>query len=303
MTADTNYGVADAIFIDTVYAGGGALGGAPTKLLERVLTQGTDTLVALDEMISADFPQLIPETNRDKDIEGTLYPAKAVGIRVPPLVGRRLSYLQTDNLYDIAISGTYGAIPTTFTWANDNAINQKDSFGCWIDQLILHSKVGDPGYIFQDATIGGRNNGAGTITMIAFQTGSRATFADINKANTVFDAKTADTLVINEIKMTITNTLEKDKSYGLGDAYIQNPVLLGREVMVEIWCLERDSNTWRADCENLTRQLIDSTIVWSTFLTSTMTNLEPVDHNENMVKNGLKQHYYKFQSGVGFTIA
>ena len=304
MGTDSNDGVADAHFVDTAYAGGGANGGAPDALDENTLTQGTDTLIALDELISADFPKLDPAKNRDKDISGTLYLQKSNVTHIPPLLGSRLSYLQTGDLFDIAISGSYNAIPTTFTWPHDNAINQKDAFGCWIEQLILHGKTGEPGYTFQDAKIGCRNIKAGTITMIAFNSSALATFGNIDRTNTVFDAITAASLVINEIKLTIQNEIKQDDQvYGIGDTKIQRPTLLGRTVLVEIWCIDRASNTWRADIENNTTQLIDATIVWSSFLTVTMANLEPIDHQENMVKNGMTQHYYKFQSGVGFTIA
>jgi hypothetical protein len=304
MPTDSNDGVGDAIFIDTAYAGGGANGGAPDALDENTLTQGTDTLVALDELISANFPKLMPLKKRDKDITGTIYIAKSKVTQIPPLQGQRLSYLQTDDLFDIAISGAYSAIPTTFTWPNDNAINQKDAFGCWIDQLILHGKTGDPGFTFQDAKISCRNTAVGTITMIGFNSSALATFGNIDKTNTVIDAITAASLVINEIKLTIQNEIKQDDQvYGVGDPKIQRPSLLGRVVMVEIWCIDRASNTWRADIENTTTQLIDATIVWSDFLTVTMTNLEPIDHAENIVKNGMTQHYYKFESGVGFTIA
>ena len=135
---------------------------------------------------------------------------------------------------------------------------------------------------------------------VAFQSGAKGYAGG---SSGTYDGKTSAALVVNKTTITITNTIEEDKSYGLGDNAIQQPVLLKREVTIEISHLLEASNTWAADARNETEQLTDHTIVCHTTLTATMTNLFVETTNTDNNEHGVKLHTALFKSGVGFTIA
>lgn len=286
----------NAVLIDVDYAEGATAGAA---LSETSLTQGVDTLVALDDQITVTYPTALPEREAQKGLGAGLYPNAMGTTLLNPGTGIINCWLQTDDWYDIAISGTFGGLPTTFTWHTDNGVEELDHFGCWVEKLVITVEKGKPTY--QEVTIRSRSWKAGNaMTKVTFNSSAKAY---MENASATIDSLTSANLVINKMVITITNEIEMDKSFGIGDNSIQYPAILGRVVEVEIWHLKKASNTWAADARNETAQLVDITAVLHTTLTSTMTNLNPIATNTDDNSQGIKQNYAKFRSGVGFTIA
>lgn len=295
---DTSEGIWDAYIAEVNYGGGGNAG---ARLAETSLVQGTDTLVAFDDTIAFIAPTPIPEREAQKGLGAGLYPNKMDTKMVPMGSGNRYCWLQTDDLYDLAISGAaINAIPTSFVWHTDNGIEELDHFGCVIPTLEIVHQVGKPSY--QNAKIMSRSWKAGNaMDKVSYQSGAKTYMQNVSAT---IDSHTSANLNIQKIVQRIENVLEfGDIAYGLGDNKIQYPSLKARNVTLEIWYTERDSNTWAADERNETVQLIDATIVHASFLTSTMTNLNVIQTNIHENKHGIRQHYAKFYSGVGFTIA
>ena len=290
----------NAIMADTAYAGGGAEGGAPTALLERPLKQGTDSLVAVDDQITVTYPTALPEREAQYGLGAGLYPNVMGTIKLPPGTGTINCWLQSDDWFDLAISGTFGALMTTFTWHTDNGEEELDHFGCWVEKLVITLEKGKAS--LQEVTIRSRSWSAAGLgmTKVAFGTGAKGFMED---ASATIDAHTSANLVVNKLVITITNTVELEKSYGIGDNSIQQPVLLNRDVTVDVAHLLEDSNTWAADARHETAQLVDITVVCHTTLTATMTNLVVESTNTDENEHGIKLHTALFRSGVGFTIA
>jgi len=290
----------NAIILDTAYAGGGAYGGAPTALDENVLVQGTDTLLAVDDQITVTYPTALPEREAQYGLGAGLYPNAMNTIKLPPGTGMINSWLQTDDWFDLAISGAFGTLMTTFTWHTDNGEEELDHFGCWVEKLVITIEKGKP--TLQEVTIRSRSwsaAGAG-MTKVAYQTSAKGVAGD---ASGTYDAHTSANLVVNKTVITIDNTIEEEKSYGIGDNSIQQPILLKRKVTVDISHLQEDTNTWAADARNETAQLVDITVVCHSTLTATMTNLVVESTNTDENEHGIKLHTALFRSGVGFTIA
>ena len=289
----------NAIILDTgtdKYAMGGSGGDA---LDETSLIQGTDTLIAQDDQITVTYPTAIPEREAQHGLGAGLYPNAMATTKIPPGQGVINCWLQTDDWFDLAISGSFGALMTTFTWHTDNGVEELDHFGCWVEKLVITIEKGKP--TLQEVTIRSRSWKAGNaMTKVAYGTGAKAM---MNNASGTFDALTSANLVVNRCVITITNTVEMEKSYGIGDNSIQHPALISRDVTVEIDHFKKASNTWAADARNETAQLVDITIVAHSTLTITMENLNPESTNTDENTHGIKQHNCLFRSGVGFTIA
>ncbi|GAG66925.1 unnamed protein product, partial [marine sediment metagenome] len=158
----------NAILADTAYAGGGAYGGAPIALQENVLVQGTDTMTAVDDQITVKYPTALPEREAQYGLGAGLYPNKMDTIKIPPGTGTINCWLQTDDWYDLAISGAFGTIMTTFTWHTDNGEEELDHFGCWVEKLVITLEKNKPS--LQEVTIRSRSwsaAGAG-MTKVAY---------------------------------------------------------------------------------------------------------------------------------------
>lgn len=287
----------NAIINDAHYAGGGNSGAV---LSETVLVQGTDTLVAVDDQITFKAPTALPEREAQYGIGAGLYPNKMGTVKIPPGTGIINSWLQTDDWFDLAISGAFGTLMTTFTWHTDNGAEELDHFGCWVEKLVITMENGKPS--LQEVTIRSRSwSAAGAaMTKVAYHSSAKGY---MHNATGTYDTHTHINLVVNKVVITITNTIEEEKSYGIGDNCIQHPVLKGRDVTVDISHLKEDSNTWDADARNETEQLVDITQVCHSTLTATMTNLVVEATNADEVEHGIKLHTALFRSGVGFTIA
>ena len=287
----------NAILADVHYAGGGNSGAA---LSETVLVQGTDTMAAVDDQITVTYPTAIPAREAQKGLGAGLYPNKMDTVKLSPGTGIINSWLQTDDWFDLAISGTFGALMTTFTWHTDNGEEEVDHFGCWVEKLVITLEKGKPS--LQEVTIRSRSwSVAGAaMTKVAFQSGAKG--YSQNSSATI-DALTSVNLVVNKIVITIMNAIEEEKGYGLGDNSIQKPLLLSRDVTVAVDHLEEASNTWAADARHETAQLVDITVVCHTTLTATMANLVVKSTNTDDNEHGIKLHSVLFESGVGFTIA
>jgi len=287
----------NAILKDVNYAGGGNSGAV---LSETVLVQGTDTMAAVDDTITATYPTAIPEREAQKGVGAGLY-ANAMGTTsIPPGQGTINAWLQTNNWFDYAISGSFGALMDTFTWHSDNGEEEVDHFGCWVEKLVITLEKGKPS--LQEVTIRSRSwsVAGGAMDKVAFTASAKGY---MENASATIDALTSANLVVNKIVLTITNTVETEKSYGIGDNSIQYPALIARDVTVEVSHLKEAANTWAADARNETAQLVDITIIAHTTLTITMANLNPIATNTDEISHGIKQHTVNFKDGVGFTIA
>jgi len=287
----------NAIIHDAHYAGGGNSGAA---LSETVLVQATDTLLAVDNQITVKFPTALPEREAQYGIGAGLYPNCMDTIKIPPGTGVINCWLQTDDWYDLAISGAFGTLMTTFTWHTDNGAEELDHFGCWVEKLVITLEKNKP--TLQEVTIRSRSWSAAGVgmTKVAFNSSAKGL---AGSSSGTYDAHTSANLVVNKTIITITNEVEEEKSYGIGDNKIQQPILLKRDVTVAVDHLLEDSNTWDADARNETEQLTDHTIVCFTTLTATMTNLIVESTNADDIEHGVKLHTALFRSGVGFTIA
>ena len=264
------------------------------------MVQGTDTLTAVDDQITVTYPTAPPERESQYGLGAGLYPNKMGTTSITPGTGMINCWLQTDDWYDYAISGSFGELMDTFTWHTDNAEEELDHFGCWVEKLVITLEKKKPSY--QEVTIRSRSwSAAGAaMTKVTFHSGAKGYMQNVSAT---IDSLTSANLVVNKIVITITNTVEEEKSYGLGDNSIQHPVLLKREVTVEVDHFKEASNTWASDVRNETEQLVDITVVCHTTLTSTMTNLVVETTNTDENEHGIKQHTVLFRSGVGFTIA
>jgi len=291
----------NAIFDDaTYYAGGGAA--AAAALDEVSLIQDTDTLVAVDDQIAVTYPTAIPEREAQRGIGAGLY-ANAMGTtKIPHGLGTINSWLQTANWFDKAISGTFGTLMDTFTWHTDNAEEELDHFGCWVEKYVLTLEKGKPS--LQEITPASRSWKAGNaMTKVAFTSSAKFYMSDVNKTTTVFDSHLASALIINKIVLTITNDVEKELSYGLGDNKIQKPILASRTVTVDISYLELNANTWAADARNETVQLVNIDIVPFAGHLIDLNNMYCLSTNTDETTHGIKQHNATFKDGVGFAIA
>ena len=266
---------------------------------EVKLIQGTDTLIAQDDQITATYPTAIPEREAQKGIGAGLYMNAMGTTQLPPGQGSISCWLQTDDWFDLAISGSFGAIMSTFTWHTDNGEEEVDHFGCWVEKLVITLEKGKA--TLQEVTIRSRSWKTGNaMTKVAFGSGAKGY---MENASATIDALTSANLVISRLVLTIENTVETEKSYGIGDNSIQKPVLVSREVTVAIDHLEEASNTWAADARHETAQLVDITAILHSTLTATMTNLYVEFTNTDEIAHGIKLHTATFRSGVGFTIA
>ncbi len=287
----------NAYLIDIHYAGGGNSGAA---LAENVIVQGTDTLIACDDQITVTYPTAQPEREAQYGLGAGLY-ANAMGtIKIPPGTGSINGWLQTDNWFDLAISGSFGSLMDTFTWHTDNGEEEVDHFGCWVEKLVIKFAAGAP--TLQEVTIRSRSwSVAGSaVTKVAFASSAKSYMENVSAT---IDSLTSANLIINSGTLTITNTVELEKSYGIGDNKIQYPALISRTVNLEIGHFNEASNTWAADARNETVQLIDATLILHSTLTVAMTNLLVESTNTDENEHGVKQHTASFKDGVGFTIA
>ena len=161
----------NAIILDTS-AANYAMGGSGGSALEEVkLIQGTDTLIAQDEQITAIYPTAIPEREAQKGIGAGLYMNAMGTTQLPPGQGSISCWLQTDDWFDLAISGSFGAIMSTFTWHTDNGEEEIDHFGCWVEKLVITLEKGKAS--LQEVTIRSRSWKTGNaMTKVAFGTGA-----------------------------------------------------------------------------------------------------------------------------------
>lgn len=281
------------------YAMGGSGG---TALGEVSLIQDTDTLVAVDDQITVTFPTAIPERETQRGLGAGLYPNKMGTTSIPPGQGSINCWLQTDDWYDKAISGAFNTIMDTFTWHTDNGEEELDHFGCWVEKYVLTLEKGKAS--LQEITPRSRSWKAGNaMTKVAFTASDKFYMEDLNSATTLIDGLSAATLVINKIVLTITNTVELEKSYGLGDNKIQQPRLTMRDVTVEVFHLVESTNTWAADARNETRQLGNIDIVPFAGHTIDLNNLFAESTNTDENEHGIKLHSVIFRAGDGFAIA
>lgn len=283
--------------------GGGMAGAA---LAEVSPTTGSLTLS--DRIVSAVITPAGPNREEQYELGSDLFPTSIETIGYGPGELAVKTLLQTDDMYDVAISGTKGAIPTTLCWHFDNGMIEFDLFGCYVKSIEF--TVTSKTLTLQTVTFGYRSlKIGGAVTEIGYQTGAISTPCLVS---CTIDAITSANLIINSLTQIITNEYIGDElMYGLGDCYLQKPALNKRFISISISYLILSSNTWGAlttspatnDYFNATAQMFNASIVWHTTLTSTMTNITGEGDNSGSNEKGIRVHEQSFKQGAACTIA
>lgn len=298
MTKTTN-DMAIAFHLETTNycSGNGTTKNSPTELIASDLSAVARVLK---------FNPGIPKPVRTdiKNLTDGLYPSLSPVTHVGQGDGGLQTYLQDDTVYDLAINGDMGSIPNSADCRYNDGDGEKDVYGGLISELKLSVKT--QSLVLQDITLKtAQAKTTGTTPIVGGIPAYLSSAIALQKGvSAVLDGITSENLIIQSITQTISNTFLEDDGRGIDSEYIMNPVLMSREVKVDIECTELASNTWLSDELNATTQLVDITIVWSSFLTSTMTNMRISVTNQSEIDEvGLIKRKYSFISGPGFTIA
>jgi len=303
-----NFWLADAA--EAAYAAGGGTGGGTSAFDEKALQQAD--LLAIDRVIGCSV--IPPKLQKEEkfDLGSNMAPSSVETKAVDHGILTLTQYLQSDDNYDLSISATnQGSLGTSRAFHIYNGITHKDLFGCQLQSLDIVSLTKDITVQISIWFFRKMKDGS-SLTEQAYTSSAISIYNDVSAT---INAITSTSLNINMIKETITNDIDvSTKAYTIGDLYIRNPAIKGRTVDLEIDYRTRSTNIWGAfhtfvasALELIDATFFDATIVWGSFLTSTLTNItihkdSPTNSGEYPA-SGFLDHKARFMKGVGFTIA
>ena len=287
-----------------------ASGGGAVVLGETLLLQGDLSAVDRVTSIEIEYAALEEEEEYDVGNDGGLYPDAIQALGKGPGKVTYISYLQTDDHYDNAISGNIGEIGISECHHVYLGSKHLEFFGCVV---LSHKNEAVAKKVTKQTTVylfRNQKNGS-ALTKVAYNVSAVSTFVNVSFT---IDAHTSANLKAHKITQMITNTrLENEDAFCLGDEAIQLPALIKREVITDIGYKVRDSNTWTAAFtdvgsadELIAATYFDGSIIWHTTLTSAMTNIHVPKKGTNSgvhTEHGILRHTAQFKHGVGFTIA
>jgi len=292
--------------VETAYASGAGT----TPLDETILTQ--PDLSAIDRVTSIEIEYAAYEEEEEFDIgnNGGLYPDAIQALGKGPGKLTLIEYLQTDDNYDLAISGDMGEIGNSMCYHVFLGSKHLEFFGCVVMSHKLEAVAKKVTKQTTEYQFRNQKNGS-ALNKVAYTASAVSTFVNVSFT---IDSHTSADLKAHTITQTITNTrLESEDAFCLGDEAIQLPALIKREVITDIGYKVRDSNTWGAGYEDvatadeiIAASFFPNVIIWHTTLTSTMANVYVPKNGTNSgvhSEHGMLRHTAQFKQGVGFTIA
>ncbi|MHA1277088.1 MAG: hypothetical protein ACTSQ8_07875 [Candidatus Helarchaeota archaeon] len=307
VSIDTTSGFWMGYYQEAAYASGKGASALDMTILEE------GDVSAIDRVISCEIEYSGPNREEESDLGAEMSPTAIQKLNTKPGTITLTCYLQTDDFYDYAISGSMGGLQTSLTLHIDNGIKEQDFFGCVITSWECEGRVGQTTkqtikFKFADYKDGN------TITEIAYNSNAISVQKDVSFT---LDSITSANLGATGIVQTITNEyIPEENQSRLGAEHIVYPGLIGRNVECRIDYKDRQSNTWGSG--NTTKAtadeqidlnaaaMFDLTIVWHSTLTSTMENLYvPLGgtNSGSRGQHGFIPHSVNVKRGIGFTIA
>lgn len=275
-------------------SGGGSTANTPQELVYADLT-------AIDRCMAFNPAFAIPHLEDLYELGTGFTPSASIYTHSPPGTGEGKFYFQTSVLYDWAVSGSYGGLPTSKAFRFYDGDSQKDIYGCVVSKYTLEAIPEDFAYqTVEWVTAQQKVTGCSNIDP-AIPSHSSATPYSIHGMTATLDGKLHSALNIRKIKLDLINTLDL-QSFQLGSYYLANPTLKKRNWNIEIECTETNSNTWFSDTMNTTNQLVDLVLGFGVF-TLTCSNFKCSSTNQsNLEGPGMILRKYSFKESVGATI-
>lgn len=290
--------------IETNYGGGD--GGAAHA--HTAATQGN--LTAMDRVRSINIEPAAPFKSEERDIDAGMSISDVLTLYTGPGTITLECYLQTDDWYDIGISGwgNQGTEPTSTVIHFDNGVTEKDLFGCVVTEMKFSAKTANVTIQTITMTYSFVADGS-TLTKVAWNSSAVSVPSDVSAT---IDGITSANLALNSIELTITNKLlESEDAYILGVAYLYTPAIVDMDVELVINYKDRSTSTWGAfdGAKASQDEMIDATffnasLVMHTTLTIALTNIYLSKANSGVrEENGLISHEATFRKGESFAIA
>jgi hypothetical protein len=289
--------------------GGGKSGGTLASPTQPTVS---GDLTKFDRITSVDIVPAGREQEMQQDLNAGMHISDILRKYTSPGEITIEMYLQTDDMYDIAISAWgssgdgLGSIPTSLLIHFDNGVTETDLIGCVITSWS--ATIDSQGVVKQTISFRYSKIMSGNTIDISSWSGNpwqTGAIAIVSNVKPTIDSKAYSSIYVDNITQTIEiEYWEGADAFALGYAYMVLPVVKNLTCTVEMIYKDRDSNTWGAfnsasgDEVNETIQQLDGSIIWHSTLTSTLTSIV-VESTDSGVRdeNGLIKHSVTFVKG------